>query len=163
MTNRQTYRLTYTKTNINSHVTNWKLSVDRNRSWYSVLPTSSIFGKYHQEREIDWERERQRQTDRQTDSFIKEKAILPIESCLLEWIDPDILFSPQVWFLESITKKERLRNRQTYRQTSENKLPFYRLKSVCLKEKILIFCSSDKFDFREISPRKREIERKTDR
>jgi hypothetical protein len=27
----------------------------------------------------------------------------------------------------------------------------------------LIFCSSDKFDFREISPRKREIERKTDR
>jgi hypothetical protein len=50
------------------------------------------------ERLIETDRDRDKQTDGQTDSFIKEKANLPIESCLLEGIDPDILFSRQVRF-----------------------------------------------------------------
>ncbi len=71
-------------------------------------------------RERETERERQRQTDRQTDSFIKEKAILPIKSCLLEGIDLDILFLQLICFLESITTKERTKLRLTNRQTNKH-------------------------------------------
>jgi hypothetical protein len=71
-------------------------------------------------RERETERERQRQTDRQADSFIKEKVILPLESCLLEGIDLDILFLQLICFLESITRKERTKLRLANKHTDKN-------------------------------------------